>query len=125
MYAMEILYMNELGSLLSDAKHPHGLVADLRASNVVRKNWDYILGAMLAEHIQFEYVKQQQCVVSVHNPCWYSEIQAYKTTILEKINQIVKRRKKITEIKITMIKPKQNLQQPFANKTNYDKMIGL
>ena len=116
--------MNNLENVFNDSRKDKGLIGDLRLSLYMRKKWEKVVGAFLAKEISFEYIKEGQCVVSITNPCWFSEINVYRQTILKNINASFSAKKKVRSLKVMSNAVKKNKGQPFSIKTNYDNMIG-
>ena len=116
--------MNNLENVFNDSRKDRGLIGDLRSSLYIRNKWEKVVGSVLAKEIAFEYIKEGQCVVSVTNPCWFSEINVYRQTILKNINTYFSAKKKVRSLKVVSNAVKKNSGQPFSIKTNYDNMIG-
>ena len=115
-------HMNEVVKCLNTKT---AILEDLNVSYLVKKKWRNIVGDVLAKSLWFNYIKQDQCIISINNSCWFSEILLYEKTILEKLNTIIVRKQKIKMLKLVMSTdgPERKKRQ-YAVRKNYDNMIG-
>ena len=105
------------------------LIKQLQFSHMISKKWKTLVGSVLSKSLFFSYVKKDQCVIRINNPCWYTEIHVYEDKILENLNSVAKERKirKLTLImdtKKTKNQIGENKKRQYALRKNYDNMIG-
>ena len=116
--------MKDLQQSLNAFKANTQLMHDLNITQLIQKRWKDIVGPELIKHVAFEFVRDKQCVVTVQNPCWYTEIQEYRQKILQKLNQMLSLKPRLTGLKIITSFPQNEQKQAFASKGKYDTMIG-
>ena len=90
--------MEQVNKSLADQKQLAVMMKNLQETQLLKKQWTHIAGTVIAEHVTMEYIKHDECVVSVHTPCWAHELQFYEKQLLDKINTCLKRRKKIKRV---------------------------
>ena len=118
--------MNELKQSLDNTGINKHLLRSLKETYIIKKKWRKIAGDVLYKELIFLYVKGDQCVVQARNTCWLTEIHMYKKTLLDNINTYITRKIKVSDIKIRVTENvSRNKNREFANKKNYDNMIGL
>ena len=105
------------------------LIKQLQFSHMIAKQWRTLVGSVLSKSLFFCYVKHDQCVIRINNPCWYTEIHIYEEKILEKLNSVAKGRK-IRKLTLIMDTEKnknekgEKKKRQYALRKNYDTMIG-
>lgn len=78
--------------------------SDLLRSQILRKQWTDIVGKQLASHLCLDFIRADVCIISVSNPCWYSEIKAFEKDIILKINKALGKKKHVKRLKLTISK---------------------
>lgn len=117
--------MDNLQRTFGQSKQNKALLQDLILSKYIKKNWNQIVGDFLESKLEFQYIVYDYCEIMVPSTTWFTEIKFYEKQILEKINKHIKYRRKITRIKLVINeKNNANKKTTFANKKNYDNMIG-
>ena len=79
------------------------LKKDSLTTLVIQRNWEAIAGKILSKQLTVEFTRGALLVLSVKNPCWYSEIDFYKETLLKKINEEFMKKEMIKWIKLMVI----------------------
>jgi hypothetical protein len=98
---------------------------ELKRSYKVRKNWEAIVGGVLAKQLAFDFLKGQWCYILADNPCWTIEINIYKEKILENINNYVRSKNKIRFLKVSIKNTADKKEKrQYAVRKKYDNMIG-
>lgn len=98
---------------------------ELKRSYRVKKNWEMIVGGVLAKQLTFDFLKGQWCYILADNPCWTIEINIYKDKILENINNYVRSKNKIRFLKVSIINTADKKEKrQYAVRKKYDNMIG-
>ncbi|MAQ64659.1 hypothetical protein CL647_06670 [bacterium] len=114
--------MNKITNCLNNKST---IFEDLEASYKIKKKWKIIVGDVLAKSLWFNYIKQDQCVILINHSCWFSEIVLYEKKIIENINNMKIRKKKVERIKLIMENQTNNKKKrQYAVRKNYDNMIG-
>ena len=62
--------MKTLDESFDKNKEYKGLFKSLKESYMIKKNWKTIVGEQLEKELVFLYLKHDECVISVINPCW-------------------------------------------------------
>ena len=117
--------MFDLNKTFGDSKENKVLIQNLILSKNVKENWPSIVGDVLLKSLKFQYIVYDYCTIMVDSAVWFTEIKFYENQILEKINNTLKIKRKIRRLHLIVSeKGRGDKKTPFANKRNYDTMIG-
>ena len=94
--------MKECHNLLGKLKLKKETLLELKQSQVIKKAWSTIVGDVLTKDLHFSFLKNDTCVIQINNPCWHTEILYYEKKILDNLNAVIKQKKKIKHLKLTL-----------------------
>tara|TARA_A100001015_G_C15002386_1_gene719093 strand:+ start:1548 stop:1904 length:357 start_codon:yes stop_codon:yes gene_type:complete len=117
--------MFNLKKTFDGSKENKNLLKNLILSKMVREKWSDVVGGFLEQKLTFQYIMDDYCEIQVESATWLTEIKFYEKQILEKLNKLLKYQRKIKRIKLVMSqKGIEKKKTTYANKKNYDNMIG-
>ena len=94
--------MDDVKTLLEKDKLLKHLKHDSLATLFIKKQWNKIAGKVLAKQLKVSYVRGSLLVLGITNPCWYTEIDFYKESLLTQVNQVLGSKKEIKWLKLIM-----------------------
>lgn len=115
--------MDKLNTVFTNQNNKQSLFRDLADTQYLKAAWKTVTGDILYKSLGLSYLKGETCVITVVNPCWFSEINLYKDTLLSNINNTLKRKDKIKKIKLVHQEISKKKHVPFAIDKKYDNII--
>lgn len=91
------------------------LLKSCSESVLLQKNWTYIFGK-LAKDVSLGYLKDGCLHLDVRNYMWVSELDYYKVDLLVKINEVLKKKTAVTQLRIAYKSAKKS---PVINSKKY------
>ena len=105
--------MDNIFESLPDSKLLKHYIDQQKLIKKVNDNWDDLFGK-LASELSLVTIKDDTLFVESSNPLWSTEINYYSKEILIKVNAVIKSRKKITKMKVSLTTKihKKNQKEP-------------
>ena len=106
--------MPKINDIFKHTKGLKGLVSKTEEYLCLKKHWKTIFGSL---HHQFnlEFLRDQKLIISTQNYNWVTEIEDLKSVIIQKANEVLKKKKAIKDIKI-IVEQIQKKSEPKHNK---------
>ncbi len=107
-------------SILSILEKEYGLkdiLSTVKTQQRLLANWSSVFGKLAGE-LEFQFLRNGVLGIGVFNPIWKTEIIFHEKLILEKANQLLTGKNKVTRLKITLISKGVKSAEKTAGKTS-------